>query len=256
MMMVYIDFLVIIDIMMNYLIIITTSIILKRITNYKRIIISSIIGLIPIIFIFIIKNRFLIFILTIIFSFFMSVIAFKYKDIIYTIKNIMYMYFTSVFLAGSIYLINTNILPKIDNSLLNVIILIIISPIITVIFIKNIRNLKSNYSNYYLIDIYLKDKPMITLSTFLDTGNILRDPYSFKPIILIDKKCINITDELMLLVPYNTIDNSSYIKCFKPDRIYIHDIGYTKNVLIGLIENVTIEGCDGILNKEVIERIR
>ena len=254
--MVYIDLLIIEDILMNYLIIVSVSIILKRITNFKKIVISSIIGLIPLIFIFIISNSLIIFLLTFIFSILMSVISFDYKCIIYTIKNIIYMYFVSIFLAGSIYLVNTNLLPNIDNYLLNVIILITISPIITIIFIKTINNLKVNYSNYYIIDIYLKDKPIITVTSYLDTGNLLKDPYTFNPIILIDKNLINIKNMKTILVPYNTIDNSNLLKCFRPEKIYIHEIGYTKKVLIGLTDKISIEGCNCILNKEVLERIK
>ena len=81
----------------------------------------------------------------------MSIIAFKYEDIIYTIKNIMYIYFTSIFIGGFVYLINIYFLPKIDNYLLNFFTLIIIAPIITYIYIKSIKKIKTNYSNYYVI---------------------------------------------------------------------------------------------------------
>ena len=166
------------------------------------------------------------------------------------------MYFVSIFLAGSLYLININILPKINNYLANVLIFLILSPLITFIFIKNIANLKNNYSNYYLIDIYLKDKLKITVNAYLDTGNILKDPYTLNPIIIIEESLINIKDYNYLLVPYNTIDNHSLLKCFKPEKIYIHNYGYTKKVMIGLIKKVSIEGANCILNKIILERMK
>ena len=53
------------------------------------------------------------------------------------------MYLISIFLAGTIYLINVNFLPKINNYLLNVLILIIIAPIITYSYTKSIIKIKN-----------------------------------------------------------------------------------------------------------------
>ena len=252
---VYVDLLVIEDLIINYIILLSTSILLNRITKLKKVFLSSVIGLIPLIFLFISINKIFLLIIIFIFSVIMSIISFKYIDIIYTIKNVIYMYFISIFIAGTIYLINTNILPNIDNYLLNFLILIIIAPISTYLFLKSMQIIKNNYSNYYLVDIYFKDKPMITINTFLDTGNNLKDPYTRKPIILVKKDIIDIINEKILLVPYNTIDNHGMITCFKPEKIYIHKVGFRKKLLIGLIDKIDIENAKGILNKELLERI-
>lgn len=250
--MVYVDLLVIEDLILNYLILIGTGILLNRIIKLKNIFLSSVIGTIPLIFLFTNMTKLLICIISFIFSFIMSLISFKFKDIIYTVKNVLYMYFISIFLAGSIYLINTNFLPHINSYILNTFILIIIAIITTYIYIKSLKNIKENNSNYYQIDIYLKDKPKITITSFLDTGNKLKDPYTNKPIILISQKLININNEKIILVPYNTIDSHGLLKCFSPEKIYIHKIGYRKNVLIGIIAEVGIEGADCILNQKIL----
>ncbi len=253
--MVYIDLLVLEDLILNYVILLGTGLILNRITKFKKIFLSSVIGTIPLIFLFTNINQNIIFIISFIFSVIMSIISFKYQDIIYTIKNVVYMYFLSIFLAGSINLININILPKIENYLLNVIILIILSPIITYFYIKSLNKIKVNYSNYYQIDIYLKGKPKLTVNSYLDTGNQLKDPYRNRPIILIDKNVIDYSLENIILVPYNTIDNHSLLKCFKPEKIYIHKVGYKENLLIGIVEKVDIEGAECIMNQSLLERI-
>lgn len=253
--MVYIDILVIEDLIINYLILLGTSILLNRITKLKKIFLSSVIGTIPLIFIFTNTNKLTLNIISISFSLIMSIISFNYKDLIYTIKNIIYMYFISTFLAGSLYLINTNFLPEINSYILNVIILITISPIITYTYIKSINKIKTNYSNYYQIDIYLKDKPKITTNAYLDTGNKLKDPYTGKSIILVSKKVINKEVGKIVLVPYNTIDSHNLLKCFSPEKIYIHKVGERKKVLIGIIDEVGIEGAECILNQKLLERI-
>lgn len=253
--MVYVDLLVIQDLIYNYVILLGISLLLTRITNIKKIFLSSVIGTIPLTFLFTNISNQLNFFISFIFSIIMSLIAFSYKDIIYTIKNIFYMYSISIFLAGGINLINVNLLPNIDNLILNITILIILAPIITYIYIKSINNYKNNYSNYYKVDIYLNDDEKLTLSAFLDTGNKLIDPYKHRPIILINQKLVEIKNKKILLVPYNTINTNDLLKCIIPKKIYIHNIGYKTNFLIGLMDEITIDGVDCVLNQKLLERI-
>lgn len=253
--MIYIDLLVIQDLIYNYVILLGVSILLSRRTKIKKIFLSSTIGTIPLIFLFINISNIVILLISFIFSVIMSIITFSFKDIIYTAKNIFYMYTTGIFIAGFIYLININILPNIDNNLLNILTLIILAPIITLIYIKSINTIKNNYSNYYKVDIYFNELEKMTITSFLDTGNKLIDPYKHRPIILINKSLINIKDKKILLVPYNTVNNNDLLKCIIPSKIYIHNIGFRKNFLVGLMDEVNIEGVDCILNQKLLERI-
>lgn len=253
--MIYIELLILEDIIYNYVILFGVSLLLVRITNIKKILLSSIVGTMPLIFLLTNTNNILNMIISFAFSIIMSILAFSYKDIMYTLKNIFYMYSTSIFIAGSIYLINTTVPTNVDNYLLNVLILIILAPIITLIYIKSIHKIKNNYSNYYKVDIYLKSKEFITLTSFLDTGNKLIDPYKQRPIILVNKSLINTTNHKIILVPYNTVNSRDLLNCIVPNKIYIHNIGYRKNFLIGLIDEINIEGVDCILNQKLLERI-
>lgn len=253
--MVYIDLLVIQDLIYNYVILMGVSILLTRISNLKKIFISSVIGTIPLIFLFLNINNHLNFLISFLFSIIMSIISFSYKDIIYTIKNVFYMHTISIFLAGSIYLINVNFLPTIDNYILNVIILVLIVPIITIIYIKSIDKIKVHYSNYYKVDIYFNNSEKISITAFLDTGNKLIDPYKQRPIILVNKSLINTDNKKILLVPYNTLNQTDLLKCIVPQKIYIHNIGYKNNFLVGLMNEINIEGIDCILNPKLLERI-
>ena len=133
---IYIDLFFLLNIIMDAIVITSVSILLKRRTTTPRIVVSSIIGGIISLLLFTSLNKILIEVTSVLI---MVLIAFKYVDIRYTLKNIFYMYTTGIFLAGFIYLINVNLIPTINNYLLNVIILIIISPIITVIYIKSIK---------------------------------------------------------------------------------------------------------------------
>lgn len=252
--MVYIDLLVIENLIINYVILYGVGIVLNRVTRFPKILFASAIGNIPLIFLFCHMNNYFLNVITFIFAIIMSLVSFNYKDIVYTIKNVIYMYLISVFLAGGMYLVNTNLFPTIDSYLVNTVVLVMLSPIITYVYIKSTFKVKLNSSNYYLVDIYFKDKSKITVNAFLDTGNKLVDPYSKKAIILVSKDKICKLDN-PLLVPYNTITNHGLLECYPILKIYIHKIGYRKRVLIGLINEVGIEGADCILNSRLLERI-
>ena len=184
----------------------------------------------------------------------MSIVAFNYKDIIYTLKNTIYMYFVSILLSGTIYLLTISLDIKLINPLINCIVLVITAIIVSYTYIKCMKNIKNNNSNYYKIDIYLKDKPKITLTAYLDTGNKLTNPYNNNPIILVSKKYLDIANEKILLVPYNTIDSSNLLTCIKPDKIYIKGIGYKKKIMIRLIDKEPIDGVECLLGLKALER--
>lgn len=253
--MVYIDLLVIEDLIYNYVILLGVGLLLNRNTKFKKIFLASVIGIIPLIFLFIKINIIFRFFITFIFSILMLIISFGYRDILYLIKNIFYMYMISINLSGSINLININIFPMVDNTVLNIIVLIILAPVLTYIYVKSIIKVSDNYSNYYNVDIYFNESEFISVVGFLDTGNKLVDPYKRRPIILVNKNLIDVSDMLTLLVPYNTLNNHSLLECFIPYKIYIKNLGIRTNVVIGLMDNVCIDGVDCILNLGVLERI-
>jgi hypothetical protein len=122
-------------------------------------------------------------------------------------------------------------------------------------YLKQGLYLKNNYSNYYLVDIYLKDE-IISVSAFLDTGNKLIDPYQRRPIILVSKRELNnyFTDEDIIMVPYETVNHHGLLKCIKPDKINIIGVGIKKNLLIGIAEEkIMIDGIDCILHTKLLE---
>lgn len=250
--MVYVEVLVVVDLLFNYIILLTNSIILNRITNLKKIFLSSVMGTINLIFLFLSFNEFMLIISSLLFAIFMSIVCFGYKDIVYTIKNVLYMYFSGVFYAGFIYLINTNVLPNIDSGLLYLIMLIIMIPIISFIYIKGVKNITYNHAKYYYVDIYLENQENFRVVGFLDTGNKLIDPYGYRPIILLKKELVKTENQKKILVPYNTVNNHNLLECIIPKKIYIENVGEKKKIAIGLVNDVNIEGVDCILNESLL----
>ena len=126
----YIDLFFIFNVIMDYIIIMSTSILLKRRTSYIRMILSSLIGGISSLVLFTSLNKIVIEIVSIVI---MVLISFGYKGIRYLINNILYMYILSTLLGGIIYLFNI----KVSNSMfLTYLIIIVISIEIMLLYIK------------------------------------------------------------------------------------------------------------------------
>lgn len=242
----YIDLFFIFNVIIDYIIILSVSILLKRKSSYTRMILSSLLGGISSLLLFTAFNRILIMIISIIL---MVLISFGYKGIRYVISNILYMYILSTLLGGIVYLFNVKVINSIP---LTYLIIIIIAIEVMILYIKESKKMKSIYNNYYKVDIYFKDKDKISLVGFVDTGNNLYDPYKKRPIILVSSRYKR--EDSFILVPYHTLSGDGLLKCIKPDIIFIEGIGYKGNVLIAFSDSPNlINGVDVILHKDVMK---
>lgn len=243
---IYIDLFFLFNVIMDMTIITSTSILLKRKTSTMRIILSALVGGISSLFLFTSINKILIEILTIIV---MVIIAFRYENIRYTCKNILYMYILSTLLGGIVYLFNIKVS---SSTFWTYFIIIIIAIEVMVLYIKEIKKMKNIYNNYYKVDIFFKDREKLSLIGFVDTGNNLYDPYKRRPIILVSNKYYR--EGNFILVPYYTSSGEGLLKCIKPDIIFIEGIGYKGNVLVGFSDSSRlIDGVDVILHKDLMK---
>lgn len=193
----------------------------------------------------------------------MILVSFGYRSFRYTLKNFLYLYMTSIVLGGILYFLNVQFSYKQEglvfyhNGLsINYIFLLIFSPIMIYLYVKQALYLKNHYNDYYKVELYMEDGKMISLNAFLDTGNVLRDPYLGRPVILVNKKKMiyDINEFGMILVPYKTIHEDGLIPCMKASKIKIGKEEYHRPFLIGLMENnIQIDGVDCILNKQIME---
>ena len=141
-----------------------------------------------------------------------------------------------------------------NGFVINYIILLIMSPIIIIIYIKNTLKLKNHYSNYFKVTIIYKNK-VYYLNGFLDTGNHLKDIYKHRFIILAN---ININYKLddIIYTPYSTLNHNGILKCIKPDKVYINGIEFN-NYLVGLSkEEFKIDGINCILHSNMKGKLK
>ena len=259
---IYLDLILILNFIFDFLLILSVSIVLRRNVKINRIMLGAFFGSLSILSLFFKINSIELFFLKFVTSILMVLISFGFKSIRYTFKNIIFLYLSSMILGGFLYFLNIEFSYKHEGLIfyhhglsINFIFLIIFSPIIIYLYIKESKNLKNNYANYYKVNLYINDK-MVSLNAYLDTGNKLTDPYKKRPIILVDKRKIlfDINEFKMVLVPYESLNNKGLLKCIKPDKIDIEGIGTRKNFLIGIMEDkIKIDGIDCIINTKLME---
>ena len=256
---VYYDLVLILNIVFDFLLLLTTSIVLKRNVKWYRLVLGSLIGGISTFALFIDIGSVGLFLLKFLISVGMVLVVFSFKDIKYFFNNLLYLYVCSIVLGGFLYLLNVEFgykhegLVFFHNGLsINVIVLIIFSPVILYIYIRQCKKLKLNYNNYYKVNLWYHNKEY-KFNAFLDTGNKLYDPYKKRPIILINTKKIKFRYEDSILVPYKTASGNSILKCLVADKIVIDNNFEVCNVLFGKSsENFEIDGVNMILHSEII----
>ncbi|MDD2504997.1 MAG: sigma-E processing peptidase SpoIIGA [Bacilli bacterium] len=254
-MIIYIDLIIIINFFVDALLLISVDLLLKRKTNFKKIIYASLIGSFSTLSLFIIKSSLILLIFKLVISIIMVLTAFKYESFKYFKDNLFWLYVVSIILGGSIYLLNNQI-TLINNGLvfdknglkINFILLLVIAPIILYKYIKFQKGFKDTYSNYYDVDIYYMGEK-ISETGFLDTGNKLIDPYFGRPIILVNKNLV-IKEVKTFFIPYQVINNKGLLEVFKPEKVIINK-KKIKKVLIGL-SDVSLNGVKILLNTEAL----
>ena len=259
---IYIDILFFINLTYDFLILNAVNIVLRRNINVYRIFFGSIIGSISTFSIFLpVLNNMLV---TIMLSIVMLLVTFKYKDIIYLKNNIIYFYMISVIFGGMLYLLNLKFnkyysIKDIYNQkiIINFIGIIIISPIIYFLYIYTYKNNKVNHDNYYELKYSFNNK-LININAFYDSGNLIKDPYKGRPVILINKKILtcDIKNKSPIYVPCNMINNNILLKCYKPNLLIINN-HIINNCLLGLWENNNFyDGIDAVISGYIGDKIR
>lgn len=249
---IYVDLVFLINLIMDFYILSGVKFLLKLDTKLIRILLGSLIGSLSLFLLFFHLSTILLNLFKIIISLLMVLITFgKYKFF----NRLFYLYVVSIFLGGSIYLINDSLEYKVSGFLfinngysINLIILLIISPIIIYLYVKEFVSLKKKLNTTYNVTIKIKNKK-IKLEGFLDTGNKLIDPYFHRPIILLSKKYIDLRGKKIIYVPFSSLNNNGLLKCIIPEYILIDNKKYNK-IIIGISENLSY---DCILNERLFD---
>lgn len=269
----YLDLIILENLCMNYLILFTTGKLLSRKIRKSRIFVASMIGALYVFSLYFDVSTVALNISKIIMGACLVKISFSTKKFKLVFKETLVYFFVSFIYAGCalgfihfakpkvIYIVNGII---IGGEYIFEIVLIsaIVSFALTKASMKLIKfkhrfNKKDMLCN---IEVHLKDKS-VKLKALLDTGNLLTDPISNTPVVivykekvrcLLDNKTLEIIDSLIggeeierdiandvriKLIPYTSVGNKNGIMVsYKVDKIkveYQDEINEISNVLIG-----------------------
>lgn len=252
---IYIDLVIIINFCYDLLILMCVDVTLKRHTKLYRLVASSLLGTAGIIILIIPFDNLIIFLLKILLSVIMVLVAFGYKSIKYSINNIIYLYMCSVILGGFLYFLNIEF--NTDKFSINYIALLFIAPLILYIYYKEHKRFLSTYNYNLRVSICFCNNKTYTCSGFVDTGNRLKDPVTGKYIIILSKKIlvnlINIRSPMYVV--YNALNKKGVLLCFKIKYIKVNDIVLT-NYLVGMSDtNFNLGECGCLLNYKILEDI-
>ncbi len=249
---IYVDIVFMINFMFDFLLLLTVNIVLKRNIKLKRIFIGSLIGGLSIFLLFINLNSLELFLFKIIISILMIIITFGRNNFF---KNTLYLYFISIILGGFLYYLNMEFSYKNSGLVffhngfsINFILLIVLSPIILYLYIKQTKELKIINNYQYNVSFTYRRKKYNYLG-YIDTGNKVYDPYTHRPVILLYDKSFNISNPIY--IPYKTIDNNGLLKSFKVDKLYVDDREYRK-VIIALVDKPFISGINILLHADYL----
>jgi len=260
---IYLDLVMLINYVFDFVLLCSVNYILRRNSSVFKIILSSLVGTLTLLILFMKMSNFTLLLYKFLVSIIMVIMAFGFKDIKYTSKNILYFYLVSMLLGGSIYFLNSqfnyssNGFSFTSRSLYNsYAVIIVLGLFIFFKYIKAFKSLKNHYSNYYKCKIYFNSN-FLEVNAFLDTGNKLEDPYTKKSIVLIhDDRMLKEAKINPIYVPYSSLNNHGLLTCYKATKIEIGGKTFDK-FLVGVSnENFFLDGIDCIINNKIMEGLK
>lgn len=277
---IYLDVVLIENLCMNYIILFATGYLLKRKMNHIRLILSALLGGIYAIVAYMeILEIYSNLMLKIILSVVMVYLAYNSKSIKQMSKELLFFYLTSFVFGGCAFALLYFIKPQeilikngtyIGTYPLKVAILGgIVGFAITTLAFHFAKKRFSKKDMYCKITIYFNEEKVCT-TALLDTGNMLKDPITRMPVIVVEKEILkNILPDIILnnlnkiiggdvpkqvyedenleyitkfrVIPFSSIGKTNgMILGFKANKVEVEDgenIEVVKNVVIGIYEN-------------------
>lgn len=254
---VYLDIIFLENLCINCIILLATAIICKNAISITRILLSSLIGSIYAVVVYLsISQFFSSIILKILLSVCMVHIAYNPKNVKMLLKQLILFYLTSFTFGGVAFALLYFVKPQ--NILIKNGVLIgtypikialtgvIVGFIIITVAFKNYKKKLSKKDMFCNITIEFRNR-IKTVNAMIDTGNLLKEPLSGKPVIIVEKESLKelIPEEILnnvekiILGEYN-INLNEYASKFRV--IPFTSLGKENGLLLGLkIDNLQID---------------
>lgn len=252
---VYVDLLLIFNFLIDLLLLMSVSVVLKRMVSFYRLILGAFLGSFSVLILFLPVSNITLLFLKILISIVIVISTFSYRNFSYFLKNMGYFYFASMILGGMIYLWNTTFSYEgvnssfVSNSYqLNFFGLLLLSPICIAYYVRKMKAMKEKYQFYKSISFSINDS-IVKGVGFCDSGNTLT--YKSRPVILVSKGK-KISKKQSFFLPYQTIHGIGLLRCMEIKEVWIEGTIW-KNVYLGIMEeDIQIDGIDFLLHNTML----
>ena len=276
---IYVDVLIIVNLFVNYFILLTTSKFLNLKLKLSRLILGEILGAIYSLYIFIPEpNLFISILIKLFMSIIMVAAAFEFNKIKQFLKIIVCFYAVNFAFSGTMFTLWCFLKPNgmiINNDIVyfNISPLtLIISTVVSYTIIEIINRViekKQLKSSKYEIGIKFKDK-YIVLNAKIDTGNLLKEPFSNLPVIVVKKSEINLLipefnifenienqNEIKKLkirmIPFKTVSGTGILPAFKPEYVVLKGNLKKQAYVAVCSDEYFSEGISCLVNPEILD---
>ena len=258
----YIDLILLENIVMNYIILLATGMIYKTNIKHTRIFIASVLGAIYAIMLYLLNLKIYHNQMTkILVAICMVYIAFNASNLKVMLKQIILFYLTSFCFGGAayylLYCVDPNLIKSINGVLIGTypikIAMLggILGFFVINISFKLIKNKLTKKDMLYDITIFYKEAKT-TVKVILDTGNLLTDPITKTPVIIIEADKLNniipkeILKNIETVLYDNTFDNIEEELKTRCSIIPFSSIGKNNGMIIGFRPDyIQIDTSDG-----------
>ncbi len=259
---IYLDVVLVENLCMNYIILFATGYLLKRKINHIRLILSALLGGIYSILAYMqILKIYSHFVLKILLSIVMVYLAYHAKNGKNFAKELLFFYLTSFVFGGSafalLYFVKPEEIFMLNGSYVGTYPLKIallgglVGFTMTAIAFHFVKGKLTKKDVYCMLSIYWKEKEL-TIRALLDTGNMLKDPITSMPVIVVEKEALkeilpdsileNLTNIIGGDVPKEVYEDENLEYMTKFRVIPFRSLGKTNGMLLGVkVNKITIE---------------
>ena len=259
-MVVYIDVLLCVNTIINYVVLMTVEKLLKRDVRLYRMLLGAFTGALFSLIIFLdINSQTLLMLLRVISSVVISFITFGFIRRAEYIKAVLLTVTVSLVYCGAMILVYQLFRPA-NILIINDVVYIEVPPLLLIaltaviyLFILLIHRLfrERIRTSVVSMSFTLSGREYACIGK-IDTGCNLKEPFSGAPVIIVSERILTIDESTgCRVIPYTTVNGSSYLKGVKADKVLIDKKPVETDVYIACA-NIQNGNYDAVINSEII----
>lgn len=212
----YIELIIILNYLFDFILLFSVNMVLKNNISLTRLSIGALSGILTIPFIFLRIPYYITIVIRLLYGLVMVIVTFKYKNIIYTIKNLLYLYMISTIIGGFLYYLSIEISYQVF--------LIVLVPFYLYLVYFMIKKEERIRSYSYNVKVAINNSE-IALKGYLDTGNAVKDYLLNNKVIIVSNDVISkyLNNNIFYYLNIKTVSGEELLRCYKVNKVEINN---------------------------------